>query len=405
MKKILEMRRKAAKLVADARKLLDSSEKLTEEQTATYDTMIADVMELKGSIDREERTLTLEKEMEESREEAERPEVGGEGEDENRAYGAGSKAYRKDFANFLRTGSMSPELRDLQINLDDKGGFLIAPETMANELLKNVDDQVVISSLATIDTLTAGGSLGIPTIENDPNDADWTTEIADAIEDKAMTFGKRVLKPHPLSKLILASNTLLRNSQAGAEAVVRERMGFKFGVTTEKAYMTGDGAGKPLGLFTQSTDGISAARNVSTGNTATAIVADNLFEVKYGLKAQYWPRANWLFSREAVKQIAKLKDLDGQYLWQQSIQLGQPDRLLGFPVIMSEFVPNTFTADQFVGMFADFSAYRIVRSLQLEIQRLVELFAKSNETGFIGRWEGDAMPVLEEAFIRIQLGS
>jgi len=104
-----------------------------------------------------------------------------------------------------------------------------------------------------------------------------------------------------------------------------------------------------------------------------------------------------------VERIAKLKDNDGQYIWRESTRVGEPDRLLGLPVMMSEYVPNTFTTGQYVGMLADFSAYWIVDALDMQIQRLVELYAEANQVGFIARRELDGMPTLEEAFVRAKL--
>jgi HK97 family phage major capsid protein len=181
-------------------------------------------------------------------------------------------------------------------------------------------------------------------------------------------------------------------------------------VTCEQAYMTGDGAGKPLGLFTAHADGIPTSRDVSTGNTSTAITYDGLINALYSLKGQYQASKSlrWLFHRDALKQIRKLRDDaggagTGQYLWQPSMQLGQPDTLLGIPVISSEYVPSTFTTGLYVGMIADFSHYWIADALSMTIQRLDELYAEANQVGFIGRLETDAMPVLAEAFARVKL--
>ena len=77
--------------------------------------------------------------------------------------------------------------------------------------------------------------------------------------------------------------------------------------------------------------------------------------------------------------------------------------LLGRPMVMSEYAPNTFTTGLYVGMFADFSHYWIADSLALQIRRLNELFALTNQIGIIGRLESDGMPVLAEAFARVKL--
>ena len=86
------------------------------------------------------------------------------------------------------------------------------------------------------------------------------------------------------------------------------------------------------------------------------------------------------------------------------ITADDPDRLLGLPVGESEYVPNTFTTTLYVGVLGDFRWYWIADALDIEIQRLNELFAATNQVGFIARLKNDGMPVLEEAFARVQLG-
>ena len=113
-------------------------------------------------------------------------------------------------------------------------------------------------------------------------------------------------------------------------------------------------------------------------------------------------RAEWLFHRDLMKVIAKLVDGDGRYLFRESLRAGEPDTLLGRPINMSEFTPNTNTTGQYIGLLGDFSYYHIVDALNMQVQRLTELYAESNQTGYIGRAEVDGMPVLEEAFARLK---
>lgn len=183
-----------------------------------------------------------------------------------------------------------------------------------------------------------------------------------------------------------------------------QRLAYKFAIPQEKAFMTGDGANKPLGLFTASNNGISTGRDVATGNTSTSITFAGLNAAKYALKAAYRGRAEWLFHRDGVKQIAGLVDSEGQYLWQPAKSMGEPDMLLGLPVLESEYAPNTFTTGQYVGILGDFSYYWIADSMDLQIQVLKELYAEADQTGFIGRLETDGMPALGEAFSRVKLG-
>jgi len=161
-----------------------------------------------------------------------------------------------------------------------------------------------------------------------------------------------------------------------------------------------------MGVFTAATAGfgISTSRDVATGNAATAFTTDGLMEALYSLKGQYHALATWIFHRDAIKRLRKLKDGEGQYIWNPDMKGGQPDMVLGRPYKMSEYCPNTFTTGKYVGIIGDFKNYWIADALSMRIQRLNELYAATNQVGFIGRLESDGMPTLEEAFSRVTLG-
>ena len=110
-----------------------------------------------------------------------------------------------------------------------------------------------------------------------------------------------------------------------------------------------------------------------------------------------------MFHRDGVKQLASILDTTGRPIWLPSMIAGQPDTLLGVPLSSSEYVPNTFTTGLYVGIIGDFSNYWIVDAFDLQIQRLAELYAETNQTGFIGRAQLDGAPVLAEAFARVKL--
>ena len=396
-----ELLAKRAALIAQARGMVEKAEVetrdfSTEEQT-NYDAIFADIAKLDVKIENIRKLGTVEpnefRSSEAIRPEGDRDTATVDAEKQSRAMAA-----------YMRTGAVSPELRALQADSDVAGGFMTTPQQFINRLIKAIDNQVFIRQWATPNLVATAQSLGMPYLANDPDDADWTSELGTGNLDSAMSFGKRELFPHPLAKRIKISNKLLRLNP-DVEQLAIDRLAYKFAVSFEKAAMTGSGASRPLGVFTASADGISTGRDVSTDNTTTAFTADGLKNAKYSLKGAYWPRAKWLFHRDAVKMLAKLKDAQNRYLWQASVQLGQPDMLEGVPLFTSEYAPNTFTAALYVGMIADFSYYHTADALDFGIQRLNELYAESNQTGFIGRLESDGMPVLEEAFVRVKLAA
>lgn len=393
-----ELLAKRAALILQARGMLEKAETekrdFSSEEQTNYDLIFADVAKLDTKIENLRKLGTVDDTAFRSNE-PERPEA-------RDAAAVDAEKQSRAMSSYMRTGALAPELRALQADSDVAGGFITTPQLFINRLIQAIDNQVFIRQWATPNVVATAQSLGLPYLANDPDDADWTSELGTGNLDSTMSFGKRELFPHPLAKRIKISNKLMRLNP-DVEQLAITRLAYKFAVAFEKAAMTGSGANKPLGIFTASTDGISTGRDVSTDNTTTAFTTDGLKNAKYALKAGYWPRAKWIFHRDAVKMLAKLKDAENRYLWQSAIQVGQPDMLEGIPLFTSEYAPNTFTAGLYVGMLGDFSYFHTADALDFGIQRLSELYAESNQTGFIGRLETDGMPVLEEAFVRVKL--
>ena len=406
------LREERAKIVTDMQAITDlaTNEKrdMTGEEAAKHAELF-DLTETKrAGILAEERQTELARELAANAADAEKraAEAAAAGNGNDNAL-TSEQRQAASFNGWLESGELRgdgiEEIRALQAGTDTLGGYLVPPEQFVNQLIKFVDDMLFIRGLSTTFTVANADSLGAPSLDADPADADWTPELGTGDEDSAMAFGKRNLHPHPLAKRIKVSNTLMQRAVMGVESLVMQRLAYKFAVTQEKVFLTGTGAQQPLGLFTASADGISTGRDVSTGNTTTGVTFDGLIEAKYNLKGNYWGAAQWLFHRDAMKQISKLKDGEGQYIWRASTQAGEPDMILGHPVNMSEHVPNTFTTGLYVGMIGDYSNYWIADALTMQMQRLVELYAATNQIGFIGRQEVDGMPVLEEAFSRVTL--
>ncbi|MFC4333869.1 phage major capsid protein [Salininema proteolyticum] len=410
MPTIRELQQERAKLHAEAKAIMDevdAGRDMTPDEEQTYDRLMDDADRKSAAIGRAERLREAERldgdraDSDEQSDRAVRPEAGSSEVDAFRAYLVGGMRSLDE-----------RQSRALNMGSDPEGGYLVAPQQFSTSLIQAVDDAVPLRGLATTMQLTQGESLGVPTLDTDLNDADWTSEVATGSLDDALRVGKREFRTNPLAKRVKISRTLLRRAAVDPEALVRDRLAYKFAVTQEKAFMTGDGNKKPLGLFTASNDGVPTSRDVdinSTGgvldsnSTSAGGAADDLITAKHTLKSQYWPNASWLFHRDLLAQIRKLRDANGQYLWQPGLTADRPDTILEVPYVASEYVPNTVANDSYVGMIGDFSHYWIADSLALEVQRLVELYAEANQVGFIGRLETDGAPILAEAFVRLQI--
>lgn len=419
MRDLNELRRQRGNIVKQMRELTDAAEKehkagtrttpaLTAEEDARFTRMDNDQEAINKEVVREERTVALESERTETRRDPVKPEG-------DLPYKPGKRdtpAYRKSFEACLRYGRKEAEsyvdmteFRDMQSDISTSGGYISTPQEFINTLIQTLDNSLQIRALATKFRVDKAVSLGAPALQDDIGDPEWTAEIKTGSDDTTMDFGNRDFFPHPVARRIKVSNKLIRVSVLSVEALIRQRLEYKLGVVQEKAFMVGTGANQPLGLFTASDQGIPTSRDVSTGNTSTGIGADNLFEIQGSLKPQYLsrPSVRWIFHRTALKNIRKLKDGNGQYYWQPGLQVGQPDTILGIRVINSEYAPATFTTGLYVGLLGDLSFYWIVDALDATIRILNELYAETDQTGYIIRAESDGMPVLGEAFARIQL--
>ncbi len=289
-----------------------------------------------------------------------------------------------------------------QADSETGGAALIPPQEFVMSFIKAVDDFVFMRGLSKTFTLKTAQSLGFPSLETRAEDSAWTVELGTGEEEDTMAFGKREFKPYPMAKRVTISRTLLRQAP-NAQTIVLNELKYKVGITQEKAFLEGHGANRPLGVFVASDQGISTGRDV-TSTASGDFKADDFISMKYNLKQQYWAKAQWIIHRDSVQRIEKLKDGEGQYLWKDGLKsnLGIPT-LCGFPVNMSEYAPSTFSSSAYIAVLADFSHYWIVDGLDMTIQRLDELYAETNQVGFILRYEGDGMPVIEEAYTRLKL--
>lgn len=416
--KLQEMQNERAKLIREARQLVERAEKesrdLTAEENTNYEKYFSDVDGLDKRIERERQLQEQEKRLAESELYSEKPQPVQPETREQFKIVSETPEYRELFGKYL-AGRLSrdevsleanrmAEKRALQADVDTQAGYLKTPQQFITELIKDKDNIVHIRRISRVFKVLTSDSLGAPSLDTDIEDSTWQTEIKSVDEDTALAFGKRELVPHQHAKLIKISNKLIRVSAISPEALVRERMAYKFGITEEKTFMTGTGSGQPLGVFTASNNGISTGRDVSTDNTTTAITFDNLKSVKGTLKSGYFgANTAWVFHRDAITMISKLKDGNGRYLWEDSVKVGDPDKILSIPAYKSEYAPNTFTTGLYVGILGDWSYYWIADNLNMDIQVLKELYARTNQIGYIGRAEVDAMPVLENAFVRVKL--
>ena len=156
----------------------------------------------------------------------------------------------------------------------------------------------------------------------------------------------------------------------------------------EEAFLIGDGTGKPTGIFQTVTEGAT-----SSGATITF---DDVMDLYHSLKSPYRKNAVWILNDSTVKALRKLKDNNGNYIWQPSVQAGVPDMILNRPYFTSSFVPTIDTSKKVLA-FGDFSYYWIADRQGRSFKRLNELYAESGQVGFLASQRVDGKLILNEA--------
>ena len=159
----------------------------------------------------------------------------------------------------------------------------------------------------------------------------------------------------------------------------------------EEAFFIGDGKGKPTGIF-------NATGGAETGvtSTGTSITFDDVMDLYYSLRAPYRNKAVWLLNDSTVKAIRKLKDGNGNYIWQPSVREGEPDKILNRPYRTSIYVPELAAGNR-VMAFGDYSYYWIADRQGRSFKRLNELYATTGQVGFLASERVDGKLILSEA--------
>ena len=396
MNKILELLEKRAKLWDSTKAFLDSRRNenglLSAEDTATYEKMEADVVNLGKEIDRLERQAVLDLELAKPTTTAitNRPSPNQESEKTGRA----SSEYQAAFWKSMRSKTSFDVQNALQIGTDSEGGYLV-PDEFERTLVQALEEQNIFRQLARVIT-TASGDRKIPVVAS-KGTASWVEEEG-TIPESDDAFGQVSIGVYKLATVIKISEELLNDSIFNLEQYIAREFARRIGTKEEEAFFTGDGSGKPTGIF-------AASGGAGVGVTAaatTAITFDEIMDLYYSLKSPYRRNAVFVTNDATVKAIRKLKDGNGQYLWQPAVTVGEPDTLFGRPVRTSSYVP-TIASGAKVLAFGDFSYYWVADRQGRSFQRLNELYAVTGQVGFKATQRVDGKLILAEAIKVLQM--
>lgn len=390
MSKVLELREKRAKAWEAAKKFLDAKRTadgfVSAEDAAAYDRMEADVVNLGKEIERLERQAAIDAELARATSTPITNQPNGRIDGEVKT-GRASDEYKRAFWNGMRNRISYDVQNALSIGTDSEGGYLV-PDEYEKKLVESLQDEVFFRNLATV-IRTSSGDRKIPIVTS-KGEAAWIDEEGQFPESDD-SFGQTSIGAYKLATMIKVSDELLNDSVFNIEQYISKEFGRRIGAKEEEAFFVGDGQGKPTGLF-------NTTGGAETGVTAAtvSITFDDVMDLYYSLRAPYRNKASWLLNDSTVKAIRKLKDGNGNYIWQPSVREGEPDRILNRPYRTSIYVPELAEGKR-VMAFGDYSYYWIADRQGRSFKRLNELYAATGQVGFLACERVDGKLILSEA--------
>ena len=256
--------------------------------------------------------------------------------------------HQKAFAAYLRAGdddglrNLGLEGKALSTAVAADGGFLVAPqmaETIQGVLLSSAS----IRSVATVVNVDATAYDVL--VDRTEAGAGWATETAAITETSTPLIDRITIPLHELSALPKASQRLLDDAAFDIEGWLASRIAEKFARAEAAAFVTGNGVDKPKGFLdypkvANATWTWGNLGHIVSGSASAVTSTDPLVDLVYALGAEYRAGATFVMNSKTTGVIRKLKDADGRYLWSDGFAAGEPARLLGYPVLVAEDMPD-----------------------------------------------------------------
>jgi len=403
--KILEMRENMAKLATEARAELDKINEKTDEAQAKelearFDLIMSDHDAIASKVEREERLMAAESQAIEAR----RPLPAGEAQ-ANEEQRQSAPEYKEVFEKQLRFGASTldaeergvlmsgrAEHRAQSTGTDSAGGYTV-PEGFSGEIDKAMSawgpmwDANICRELVT----STGNALPWPTVDDTAKTGRLKTENASVDDDGTddVVFAEKLLNAYIYDTgMVKIPIELLQDSAFNIEGLMTELFAERLGRLANTALTTGTGSSQPNGIVTASAEGKTAA-------SATAITSDELIDLFHSVDPAYRqsPQCRWMFNDTTLSAIRKLKDGDGNYLWQMGdVRLGEPDQFLGKAYSVNQAMASIATGNKTV-LFGDLGKYVVRKVRGFDVMTLRERYAEAFQVGMVGfkRFDGELL--------------
>ena len=370
LKALKEKRATIYTSIDELRQATDGREMTAEEQQR-WDTMLSDYDKADKAVEAEERFVDIQRKQAEE-------------EVAKRDFYIGDllgEQYRKAFADYILNGAsgISPESRatiEQRAGIAGLAGGVTIPTALASEIEIALKTYGGMFEAGTIINTSHGGDLIMPTINDTSAKATIVSEY-DQSTKRAPSFGSVTLKAYTYrTPIIPVSQTLIQDSAFNLDAVLTSLLGDSFSRGVNEQLTTGDGTGKPTGIVT-------AATACSTQAAATSIKLDDIIDLIKSVNSAYARNGKFMFNRNTLWELAKIKDQTGRYIWQDSARDGTPATLFGKQYILNDDMADIGAGNASV-LFGDLSKYKIRMVKSFSVVRLNELLAEYLSIGLFG---------------------
>lgn len=292
----------------------------------------------------------------------------------------GETPHKKAFAAYLRCGDdgalrgLSVEEKTLSAAVAADGGYLVDPQTAA-EIVGVLRSSASIRTIANV--VSVESSAFDVLVDHTDTGAGWATESGAVAETGTPQVDRISIPLHELSALPKASQRLLDDSAFDVEGWLAQRIADKFSRAEASAFVNGDGIDKPTGFLSYpkvDTDvwawgSLGYVPTGAAGDFSASDPADAIVDLVYSLGARYRANASFVMNSKTAGAVRKMKDADGRFLWSDGLAAGEPARLMGYPVLIAEDMPD-IAANSFAIAYGDFRAgYTVAERPDLRILR------------------------------------
>ena len=370
LKALKEKRATIYTSIDELRQATDGREMTAEEQQR-WDTMLSDYDKADKAVEAEERFMDIQRKQAEQ-------EVAGRDSLLGQTIG---EEYRRAFGDYLLNGAsgISSESRatiEQRAGIAGLSGGLIIPKTLASEIEVALKAYGGMFEAATILNTSHGGDLILPTVNDTSAKATIVSEY-DQSTKRAPSFGSVVLKAYTYrTPIIPVSQELIQDSAFDLDALLSRLLADSFSRGVNEDLTTGNGTGKPTGIVT-------AATACTTQAAAASIKLDDIIDLIKSVNSAYARNGKFMFNRNTLWELAKIKDQTGRYIWQDSTREGTPATLFGKQYVLNDDMADIGAGNASV-LFGDLTKYNIRLVQSFRVIRLNELLAEYLSIGLFG---------------------